>query len=89
MVEEEFSSQLRSAEAGYLQGMCYPVGKITEKAVCRSVFMELLLSAKLLKTHSFRLFFWQFCPLDMLQYPCCPLYLFPSAKKCLVWIPFG
>jgi len=43
-----------------------PVGKITEKAVCESVFFtpwHCILSAELIKTHSFRLFFGGFCPL--------------------------
>jgi len=39
------------------------VGKVAEKAVCRSVFLTTRLSAELTKTYSFRLFFWQFCPL--------------------------
>jgi len=37
------------------------VGKITEKAVCMSVFLttwHCFLSAELIKTHSFRLFFF-------------------------------
>jgi len=36
-----------------------PVGKIDEKAVCKSVFWTIwhcVLSAELIKTHSFRLF---------------------------------
>jgi len=40
------------------------VGKITEKAVCRSVFLitwHCIWSAELTKTHSYRLFFWRFC----------------------------
>jgi len=43
-----------------------PSGKINEKAVRRSVLLTIwhgILSAKLTKTHSFRLFFWRFCPL--------------------------
>jgi len=39
------------------------VGKIAEKAVCKSVFltiMALFLSAELTKTHFFRLFVWRF-----------------------------
>jgi len=38
----------------------YPVGKITENAVCRRVFLttwHCILSAKLTKPHSFGLFF--------------------------------
>jgi len=42
----------------------YPVGKIAQKAVRRSVFWHCILSAELKKTHSFRHFFWRFCPLD-------------------------
>jgi len=42
----------------------FPVGKIGEKAVCRSVFFEdtalYMLSDELSKTHSFRLFFADF-----------------------------
>jgi len=44
----------------------FPVGKIAEKAVYRSVFLTIwhcILSAELTKTHSFRLFFCRFCPL--------------------------
>jgi len=41
-----------------------PVGKITEKAICMSVFlMEQHFECELTKTHSFRLLFWRFCPL--------------------------
>jgi len=42
------------------------VGKIAEKAVSRSVLLttwHCILSAVLTKMHSFRLFFWRFCPL--------------------------
>jgi len=39
-----------------------PVGKIAEKAVCRSVW-HCILSVELTKTHSCRPFFWRFCPL--------------------------
>jgi len=46
-----------------------PVGKNTEKAVCRSVFLARILSAELIKTHSFMLiFFWRFCPLGGVWY---------------------
>jgi len=44
-----------------------PVGKINEKAVCRSVFLttwHCILSAELTKTHSFRLFFSDFAHWD-------------------------
>jgi len=43
-----------------------PVGKIGEKAVCRSAFLttcHCILSAELIKAHSFRLFVCRFCPL--------------------------
>jgi len=44
-----------------------PVGKTAEKTVCRTVFLTIrhsILSAELIKMHSFRLFsFWRFCPL--------------------------
>jgi len=55
------------------------VGQIAEKAVCMSVFLTILhciFSAEFTKTHSFRLFFWRFCPLALLLawgcwYSCC------------------
>jgi len=45
------------------------LGKIAEKAVCKSVFLTIwhcIFSAELTKTHSFRLFFQRFCPLGTL-----------------------
>jgi len=51
----------------------YPVGKIPEKAVCRSVFLTMWHC--IFSAHSFRLFFWRFCPLGMLWegylFACC------------------
>jgi len=44
-----------------------PVGKIAEKAVCRSVFLTMwhcILSAELTKMHCFRLFFGDFVHWD-------------------------
>jgi len=40
------------------------LGKIAEKAVHRSVFLTTW--HELTKTHSFRLFFWQFSPLGQI-----------------------
>jgi len=45
--------------------LVYPVGKIAEKAVCRSGFLGIwhcILSAELTKTH-----FFQFCPLGIFK----------------------
>jgi len=43
-----------------------PMGKISEKLACRSVLLTIwhcILSIKLTKTYSFRVFLWRFCPL--------------------------
>jgi len=47
----------------------HPVGKITEKAICRSVFLTLwhcILSAESTKTHSFRYTYLQLATSDFL-----------------------
>jgi len=49
------------------------VGKIAEKAVCRSVFLatcHCILNGELTKTHSFRAFFWRFYPLCNQPFKC-------------------
>ena len=46
--------------------VCYPAGKIAEKAVWRSAFLTIwhcILNADSTKTHSFTLLFLQFCRL--------------------------
>jgi len=44
------------------------VGKISEKAVCMSVFFDNMaryFECRINETHSFWLFFWRFCPLGI------------------------
>jgi len=55
----------------------FPVGNITGRVVCRSVFLTMwpcIWSAELTKTHSFRLFYWRFCPLGNFNFRCCSTF---------------